>query len=253
VEANKLFQMSYQPDFRPTDLTDVGSLVGAFQSIRIKENTEYALRLASLQADLKARLELKKEMLFKISKIVEEIPEMLKNNPVEGVMWLNDIPDYMRDNQIDSSAFETLDFKELADKTWKKLGELENHVFTNLPDAVLAYENAKKAYKESEKAKEVAEQKKLEEINEEGLRQAKKVFNYLVIPVVIISAILMTYVVIRRKPHALDNATAPTAASEQGDWKPVFVNGKWIKYRITENGEKIFSEYPSTSPSPMQK
>ena len=171
-------------------MSDVASMVTAFHSARIKENTEYTIRLAALQADLKKRSELKKEMLFKISKIVEEIPGMLENNPIEGIMWINDIPDYLRENEIESSAFETLDFKELADKTWKKLDELLNHALTNLPDAVMAYEKAKaeneaevkrkeNEVKRKEQEKEAAERAEALRIGKEEWENLKRVFLWL--------------------------------------------------------------------------
>ena len=161
-------------------MSDVASMVTAFHSARIKENTEYTIRLAALQADLKKRSELKKEMLFKISKIVEEIPGMLENNPIEGIMWINDIPDYLRENEIESSAFETLDFKELADKTWKKLDELLNHALTNLPDAVMAYEKAKAEneaeVKRKEQEREAAERAEVLRIGKEEWKNLKRYF-----------------------------------------------------------------------------
>ena len=182
--------MSFDPNLRPTGMSDVASMVTAFHSARIKENTEYTIRLAALQADLKRRSELKKEMLFKISKIVEEIPGMLENNPIEGIMWINDIPDYLRQNEIESSAFETLDFKELADKTWKKLDELLNHALTNLPDAVMAYEKAKaeneaevkrkeNEVKRKEQEKEAAERAEALRIGKEEWENLKRVFLWL--------------------------------------------------------------------------
>ena len=175
--------MSFDPNLRPTGMSDVASMVTAFHSARIKENTEYTIRLAALQADFKRRSELKKEMLFKISKIVEEIPGMLENNPIEGIMWINDIPDYLRQNEIESSAFETLDFKELADKTWKKLDELLNHALNNLPDAVMAYEKAKAEneaeVKRKEKEKEAAEQAEALRIRKEGWKIIKSGFLWL--------------------------------------------------------------------------
>lgn len=182
--------MSFDPNLRPTGMSDVASMVTAFHSARIKENTEYTIRLAALQADLKKRSELKKEMLFKISKIVEEIPGMLENNPIEGIMWINDIPDYLRENEIESSAFETLDFKELADKTWKKLDELLNHALTNLPDAVMAYEKAKaeneaevkrkeNEVKRKEQEKEAAERAEALRIGKEEWENLKRVFLWL--------------------------------------------------------------------------
>jgi hypothetical protein len=182
--------VSFDPNLRPTGMSDVASMVTAFHSARIKENTEYTIRLAALQADLKKRSELKKEMLFKISKIVEEIPGMLENNPIEGIMWINDIPDYLRENEIESSAFETLDFKELADKTWKKLDELLNHALTNLPDAVMAYEKAKaeneaevkrkeNEVKRKEQEKEAAERAEALRIGKEEWENLKRVFLWL--------------------------------------------------------------------------
>jgi hypothetical protein len=158
-KRRQFLKMSYEPDFRPTDMSDIGSMVGAFQSARIRENADYAVRLAKLQADQKARLELKKEVLFKISKIVEEIPDMLKSNHVEGIMWINKLPDYMRENGIDSSAFDTLDFKELAQKTWNRLDELEKYCLTNLPDAVIAFEKAKALIEEDKKRQKEREER----------------------------------------------------------------------------------------------
>lgn len=139
--------MSYQPDFMPKDWSDIGSALTAVQSQRIKEATDAAHQLLQLEATSKKRREIEKEILFVVSKSVEEIPQTLKTNPAAGIIEVDEMMETLRSAKIDSSLFDTLEFKELAHGVWKKLDDLEKTCLTKYPDLVIAYEKIKKQRK----------------------------------------------------------------------------------------------------------
>ena len=146
--------MSYQPDFMPKDWSDIGSALTAVQSQRIKEATDAAHQLLQLEATSKKRREIEKEILFVVSKSVEEIPQTLKTNPAAGIIEIDEMMETLRSGNIDSSSFDTLEFKELAHRVWKKLDELEKLCIANYPDFVMAYEKLKKQRTKDEKETE---------------------------------------------------------------------------------------------------
>lgn len=165
--------MSYQPDFRPQNWSDIGSALTAIQSQRIQEAADATRQLLQLEATSKKREGLQKEILFIASKSIEEIPKTLQTNPVAGIIEIEEMNDVLRSSNIESSTFDTLEYKELAHRVWTKLDELEKHCLANFPDLVIAYEKMKKQKKEQEDQEKEQERIKLEE----KLRQGKKTYS----------------------------------------------------------------------------